>query len=159
MIFLCTKYKWCRNVQDTVALVPMCLGFLQWTLWDQGRNILGPECPYTLSMWLRHFDTRSIVFDTRFSILYNQIADLNLTLSHWQRSHPNNARSDWLWAGGTTDLILEILGHLHWDHLDLDLESNRQTPGRDITPMEMKGGLWKTMLECIDGRSFGSFCW
>jgi len=24
--------------------------------------------------------------------------------------------------------------------LDLDLESNRQTPGRDITPMEMKGG-------------------
>ena len=25
-------------------------------------------------------------------------------------------------------------------HLDLDLESNQQTPGRDITPMEMKGG-------------------
>jgi len=24
--------------------------------------------------------------------------------------------------------------------LDLDLESNRQTPGRDIMPMEMKGG-------------------
>ena len=24
--------------------------------------------------------------------------------------------------------------------LDLDLESNRQTPRRDITPMEMKGG-------------------
>ena len=24
--------------------------------------------------------------------------------------------------------------------LDLDLESNRKTPGRDITPMEMKGG-------------------
>jgi len=24
--------------------------------------------------------------------------------------------------------------------LDLDLESNRKTPGRNITPMEMKGG-------------------
>ena len=24
--------------------------------------------------------------------------------------------------------------------MDLDLESNRQTPGRDIRPMEMKGG-------------------
>jgi len=58
---LCAKYKWCRNVQDTSepvpkcladtsALVQKCLGFLpwcrnvQWTLWHQSQNVLGPKC-------------------------------------------------------------------------------------------------------------------
>jgi len=29
---MCHKsiYEWCRNVQDTSALVPKCLGFLRW---------------------------------------------------------------------------------------------------------------------------------
>jgi len=59
--FLYTKYKWCRNVQDTsapapkyfvftLALVPKCLGLLrwcrnvQWTLLHQCRNVSGPKC-------------------------------------------------------------------------------------------------------------------
>ena len=46
MTLLYTKCKWCRNVQDTSALVSdisalvlKCLGFLRWC-----RNVLGSKC-------------------------------------------------------------------------------------------------------------------